>query len=87
MYCVIQAVESTVASMGLPTHPKKAPRTVSVTVRLSKRSSEQLKTLAKEHNLSQADVVEHLLEAEFTSYEERHLAAAEPNPTKKTKPG
>jgi hypothetical protein len=57
--------------MALPSLPKKEPRPVPVTVRLSKRASEQLRTLAKEHNMSQADVIEYLLQIEFKSWESK----------------
>lgn len=45
----------------LPKMPKKDPRPVPITVRLSKKSADALKLLSKEHNMSQADVIEHLL--------------------------
>lgn len=60
-----------VEPMALPSLPKKEPRSVPVTVRLSKKASDQLKTLAKEHNLSQADVIEHLLQSEFKLWQAR----------------
>lgn len=46
----------------LPTLPKYEPRPVSLTVRLSERSIKQLKDLAANHNMSQADVLEILLQ-------------------------
>jgi len=55
--------------MSLPKLPKKEPRVVPVSVRLSKNTAEQLKTLAKEHNLSQADVLEYLVQNEFKNFE------------------
>jgi hypothetical protein len=61
----------------LPRLPKKDPRPVAVTVRLSKRSSEQLRSLAKDHNMSQADVIEHLLKQEYKTFKKRDLKAAE----------
>lgn len=54
--------------MTLPRLPKKDPKTVSVTVRLSADIANQLKILSKDHGLSQADVVEHLIGAEYKSY-------------------
>lgn len=51
--------------MPLPMLPKKAPRTKPLSVRLSTTTVSQLKSLAFEHGLSQADVIECLLEAEF----------------------
>jgi hypothetical protein len=68
--------------MALPSLPKKEPRPVPVTVRLSKRAADQLKTLAKEHNMSQADVMEHLLQTEFQVWQAREL-----NPIKKGRQG
>lgn len=47
--------------MNLPMLPKKEPRPIAVTVRLSKRCVENLKMLANKHNLSQADIIEHLI--------------------------
>lgn len=46
----------------LPTLPKYEPRPVSLTVRLSERALKQLKALAANHNMSQADVLEILLQ-------------------------
>jgi len=72
--------------MVLPSRPKKEPRTEPVTVRLSKQSADQLRTLAREHNISQADVIEHLLEGEYSQFQRRKglLTAAEPGLTKKS---
>jgi hypothetical protein len=50
--------------MTLPTKPKKEPRPIPVTVRLSKRAVESLKELANKNNLSQADVIEYLIQQE-----------------------
>jgi hypothetical protein len=63
--------------MSLPRRPKKDPRTEPVTVRLSKRSADQLRSLAKSHNISQADVVEYLLLQEFKAFQKRDFKAAE----------
>jgi len=57
--------------MALPFLPKKEPRTTSLTVRLSKKASDQLRILAKEHNMSQADVIEYLLGQEFKSWQDK----------------
>lgn len=51
--------------MALPTKQKRDPRPIAVTVRLSETTAHRLKALAEEHNLSQADVVEHLVNEEF----------------------
>lgn len=51
--------------MALPSLPRKEPRTVSVTVRLSGTRAAQLKELARGHNMSQADVIEYLIEDEW----------------------
>lgn len=45
----------------LPKLPKKDPRPIALTVRLSKQAVASLKMLADEHNMSQADVIEHLI--------------------------
>lgn len=50
--------------MSLPKLPKKEPRPVAVTLRLSKKVADGLKTLARDHNMSQADVVEYLIRQE-----------------------
>jgi len=55
--------------MVLTKMPKKDPRPVAVTVRLSKTAVDQLKVLAKEHNQSQADVMEHLIRQEYKVFE------------------
>jgi predicted transcriptional regulator len=55
--------------MSLPSLLKTGQRDTAVTIRLSKESVEQLKTLAKAHNISQADVVEHLLHIEFVHFQ------------------
>lgn len=57
--------------MALPKKQKTDPRPIAVTVRLSIKAVEALKLLAKEHNLSQADVVEHLILQEQKSYSRR----------------
>lgn len=46
----------------LPKLPKKEPRPTAVTIRLSKQAVANLKMLADEHNLSQADVIEYLIQ-------------------------
>lgn len=51
--------------MALPSLPRKEKRPIPITVRLSYRSATYLKELAKAHNMSQADVIEHLLENEW----------------------
>jgi predicted transcriptional regulator len=48
--------------MALPT---KLPRDKALTVRVSKRTYNQLETLAERHRLSQADVIEALIEQEY----------------------
>lgn len=47
--------------MALPKLPKKEPRPIAVTVRLSKGAAKKLKDLAASHNMSQADVIEYLV--------------------------
>ncbi len=57
--------------MALPTRPKRDPKAISISLRVSKRAADQLKALAGAHNLSQADVVEHLVAQEFKIFEGR----------------
>lgn len=57
--------------MTLPKAPKKNPRPVSVTVRLSVSASDQLKVLAESHDLSQADVIEHLIKTEYRKWQKK----------------
>ena len=57
--------------MTLPTKPQKEPRPIQLTVRLSKRVIEALKELAEKHNLSQADVIEHLVLQELKHAEKK----------------
>ena len=45
----------------LPTPPK---RDIALTIRVSSKTQTDLKSLAKKHNLSQADVIEHLVAQE-----------------------
>ena len=47
--------------MALPTNPKKDPRPVAVSLKLSKRAVDALRALSKAHNMSQGEVVEHLV--------------------------
>lgn len=57
--------------MSLPKMPKREPRPVPITVRLSKKAVDQLKSMAKENNLSQADVLEHLIQQEFNASDKK----------------
>lgn len=54
----------------LPQGPKKEAKPVSRTFRMTKLTAERLAKLAKAHNLSQADVVSHLVNESFTLYEQ-----------------
>lgn len=54
--------------MNLPMLPKKEPRPTAVTVRLSKGCVANLKMLADAHNLSQADIIEHLINQTATEF-------------------
>lgn len=65
--------------MSLPSMPKKEPRPIAVTIRLSKVAVEQLKKLANTHNLSQADVIEHLIREEY----DKESTIKENNPKRK----
>lgn len=58
--------------MSLPT---KLPRDKALTVRISKRTHEQLEALASCHGLSQADVIEALIDQE--SRENRRIKGKE----------
>jgi len=55
--------------MSLPKLPKKKPRPKAITVRVSKKTAEDLRKLAKKNNLSQADVIEYLIQAEVSRSE------------------
>lgn len=57
--------------MALKVLPKKQPRPVAVSIRLSKTTVEYLKQLAQAHNMSQADVIEHLLHEEWKRFQGR----------------
>ena len=57
--------------MPLPMKPKKEPRPIPVTVRLSKRAVDSLKELANKNNLSQADVIEYLIQQEIKHSEKK----------------
>ncbi len=57
--------------MALPTRPKRDPKSVSISMRVSKRAADQLRVLANAHNLSQSDVLELLIAQEFKEYESR----------------
>jgi hypothetical protein len=54
--------------MALPVRPKKETKPALVTLRLSKKTADWLRILAKEHNMSQADVVEHLVHDEYKAF-------------------
>lgn len=55
--------------MPLQTIPKKEPKPVAISIRLSKTAVECLKNLADAHNMSQADVVENLLKQEYKHWQ------------------
>lgn len=55
--------------MALPKYEKKDPRPIAVTVRLSAKAVDALKKMAKDHNMSQADVIEYLIKQEFKTLE------------------
>lgn len=57
--------------MSLPSAQKKDPRPIPVTVRLSKKAVEMLKSLAEDHNLSQADVIEYLIKHEYQAIKKK----------------
>lgn len=53
--------------MALPVIPKKDPRPVARTFKLSEKSADWLKRASRDHNMSQADVIEHLIQQEMKS--------------------
>jgi len=53
--------------MTLPKLPNNGPRNVPASFRLSKTAADQLKALAEANGLSQADVIEWLLDRETQS--------------------
>ena len=57
--------------MALPKKEKREVRSVSVSFRVTSRVAQGLKLLAKDHNLSQADVVEFLVMDELEKYERK----------------
>ena len=57
--------------MTLPKLPDNGPRNVGVSFRISKVSADQLKALAKSNGLSQADVIEWLLDREYQALKKR----------------
>ena len=57
--------------MSLPIKPKTEPRTEPVSIRLSKKANDALKGLAKAHNMSTGEVVEHLILAEVKASESK----------------
>lgn len=59
--------------MALPVVPKKEPKPVAVSVRLSRTAAEYLRKLAEAHNMSQADVIETLLRQEFKIWQEKKV--------------
>jgi hypothetical protein len=54
--------------MALPKLPKKEPRAVAATFRLSKSAMDDLRVLASAHNLSQASVIDILIKTEYQRY-------------------
>ncbi len=57
--------------MAIQPNPKKEPRPVAVTVKLSKRGAEQLRHLADILNKSQGEIVDALVAIEFKSHEKK----------------
>lgn len=57
--------------MSLKVLPKKEPRPVAVSLRLSKTATDYLKKLAEAHNMSQADVIENLVKEEWSRFQTR----------------
>ena len=51
--------------MALPTLGKSGKRSKAIALRLTEETANQIKKLAKDHNLSQADVVTLLVQEEF----------------------
>lgn len=57
--------------MALRPFPKKDPRPKALTIRVSEKTFRQLSELADYNNMSQADVVEQLLEDEYLRHSKR----------------
>jgi hypothetical protein len=57
--------------MALTPKPKREQKSVPITFRATRRVSAALTALAKEHNLSKADVLEELILGEFASLENK----------------
>lgn len=57
--------------MSLPKGTKKEPRPIPLTVRISETAMDQLKILANAHDLSQADVIEHLIKEEYDDFNKK----------------
>lgn len=57
--------------MPLLVVPKKEPKPVVVSVRLSKTAVESLKKLAEAHNMSQANVIETLIRDAFAEFQKK----------------
>lgn len=54
--------------MVLPKKDPKPQRPKAITIRVSKDTYTQLKSLAESHNLSQADVIEYLIKTEYKQF-------------------
>lgn len=57
--------------MALPIIPKKEPKPIAVSFRLSRTAVDCLKKLSEAHNLSQADVIEYLVKQEYKTFQEK----------------
>lgn len=54
--------------MSLPILPKKGGNTIAFTVRLNPITIDNIKTLAKEHGLSQSNVLTYLVNKEYEKF-------------------
>lgn len=57
--------------MAITPNPKKDPRPIPVTVRLSKKGADQLRRLSELLNKSQGEIVDELVQEEFRAQEKK----------------
>jgi hypothetical protein len=58
--------------MTLPKRPQKSLRPMPVTIRISKEAAEYLRMLGEAHNISQGEVVDHLIKQEYGIYRRKN---------------
>lgn len=57
--------------MPLPTKPKKDPKSIPASFRLSERTVKNLQILKEKHNLSKAEIIEYLVDQEMKHLEKK----------------